>query len=395
MGKKTSWWVGGAAALLLAGAGVALVAGGASLPGLKKNETKKVDQPLAFTADEVAQPRRVAMPDRVDFSGPLVAPSTAVVRAKAGGTLLSLVVREGDRVRAGQSLGRIDQAEATSRVAERDAVVASAEATLAQAERQHAANERLADQRFISPNALQASRAQFDAARAQVDAARAARQVARVGLRDGTLLAPIGGIVSRRQALPGEKVSPEQAVLTIIDLRRLELAGSVPTHLVGRLSVGLPVSLQVEGHAAPLTGAIGRIAPAAEPGTRSIGVTIELANADERLRAGQYALARVELADDTPRLTLPASALVQASGQEHVWLIEKGVLARRAITVGRRDESGARVEVLAGVGSGATVLAARFENLREGAKAHVAAAGAGEALPPVASSAASAPALIK
>ena len=54
-----------------------------------------------------------------------------------------------------------------------------------------------------------------------------------------------------------------------------------------------------------MAGRLARIAPAAEPGTRSIGVTIALANPNETLRAGQYALARVELADDTERLTLP------------------------------------------------------------------------------------------
>ncbi|MEP7280666.1 MAG: efflux RND transporter periplasmic adaptor subunit [Rubrivivax sp.] len=396
MQKTTTrrWIAGGLALLLLGGAGAALVAAGV-LPGGGGDDKKKVEPTLAFAAREVAQPTRQPMPDRVEFSGPLVAPSTAIVRAKAAGTLLTLTVREGDRVRAGQPLGRIDQAEASSRVAERDAMVVSAEATLLQAERQHTSNERLADQRFISANALQTSRATVDTARAQVDAARASRQVARVGLRDGTLLAPIDGIVAHRQVVPGEKVSPEQSVLTIIDLRQLELAGSVPTHLVGRLSVGLPVALEVEGLTTPLAGRIGRIAPAAEPGTRSIGVTIALDNAAERLRAGQYALARVELADDTPRLTLPASALVQASGQDHVWLVENGVLARRAITVGRRDERGGRVEVLAGVGPGATVLAARFENLREGAKATVATTDSGGALPPVASSAASAPVLVK
>jgi membrane fusion protein (multidrug efflux system) len=352
---------------------------------------------LVFTAAEVVRPRTEPLPERLEFSGPLVAPSTATVRAKAAGTLLTLSVREGDRVRAGQTVGRIDQAEAESRLAERAAVLASADAALAQAERQHAANRRLADQRFISPNALNGSLAQLEAARAQRDAARAAREVARVGLRDGVLLAPIDGIVAHRHALPGEKVSPEQPVLAIVDLRRIELAGSVPTHLVSRLAVGLPASVTVEGLPTPIAGRIGRIAPAAEPGTRTIGVTIELDNADERLRGGQYAMAQVVLADEAPRLTLPASALVQSSGQSHVWLIENGALARRAVTLGRRDEASGRVEVTTGLARDAMVLGARFENLREGAPAAVGApSGSGETLPPLASSGgAAAPVLVK
>jgi multidrug efflux pump subunit AcrA (membrane-fusion protein) len=146
----------------------------------------------------------------------------------------------------------------------------------------------------------------------------------------------------------------------------------------------MAVQVQVEGVTLPVAGRIARIAPAAEPGTRSIGVTIELANPKETLRAGQYALARATLADDTDRLTLPASAVGKTSGQDHVWLIENGLLARRAVTLGRRDELTGRVEVLQGVAPAAQVLAARYENLREGAPALVVAA------PPVVSASSSA-----
>jgi RND family efflux transporter MFP subunit len=292
-------------------------------------------------------------------------------------------------VQAGQLLGRIEQAELGSRVAERGAMLEAARAALAQAERSHASTERLAQQNFISPIALENSRAALETARAQFNAAQASLETTRTAQRDGVLLAPIAGIVARRHVLSGEKVSVEQQVLTIVDLARLELAGSVGTHEVARLAPGMPVQVQVEGVAHPVAGRIARIAPAAEPGTRSIGVTIELANPGERLRAGQYALARATLADDSERLTLPLAAVGNSAGQDHVWVIENGTLARRAVTLGRRDGAGGRVEVLQGVTPAQVVLAARFDNLREGAKALVVAGR----LAPVASAAASTPTL--
>jgi RND family efflux transporter MFP subunit len=350
---------------------------------------KKADVPLEFAAREVIQPALARLDSVVEFSGPLVAPGTAVVRAKAGGTLLALGVTEGRRVGAGQVLGRIDMAELGSRMAERGANLESARATLAQAERTHASNERLAAQNFISPIALENSRAALETARAQASAAQASLETTKVGLRDAVLVAPIGGIVAKRHALPGEKVSPEQQVLTIVDLGKLELAGSVGTHEVSRLTAGMPVQVQVEGVAEAVAGRIARIAPAAEPGTRSIGVTIDVPNPKEQLRAGQYALVRATLADPVDRLTLPLAAVGNASGQDHVWLIENGTLVRRAVMLGRRDEREARVEVLQGVSAGSQVLAARFDNLREGAKALVVAAKTA----PVASAAASTPTL--
>ncbi len=398
-------YVVGAVALVVLGGGAAAVMGmikpgsgatsaaasgaasGAQIAKADGKDGKKPDVPLEFVSREVVQPTMAKMPGMVEFSGPLVAPQTALLRAKAGGTLLALSVAEGSRVQAGQVVGRIELADISSRVAERQANLESMRASVVQAERNHASNERLAAQQFISGIALENSRTALDTARANLNAAQASLDTTKVALRDGALLAPISGIVSKRHVLPGEKVSVEQQVLTIVDLRTLELAGTIGTHEVPRISAGMPVQVQVEGVDQPVAGRVARIAPAAEPGTRSIGVTIELPNAKESLRAGQYALARATLADDTQRLTLPATAVGKTSGQDHVWVIENGSLARRAVTVGRRDDREGRVEVLQGVVPTSQVLAARFDNLREGAKASVVAAKSA----PVASAAASTP----
>ena len=344
-----------------------------------KTPTSAASAPLEFRRNEVLHPVLDRLTQTIEFSGPLVAPNTAILRAKTAGTLLSLDVVEGARVRAGQVLGRIDMAELGSRIAERGANLESARATVLQAERSHASNERLAAQNFISAAALDNSRATLDTTRAALAGAQAALTTTQVAQRDATLTAPIAGIVAKRHVLPGEKVSGEQQVLTLVDLAQLELAGSVATHQVARLAPGMAVQVKVEGLDAPITGQVARIAPAAEAGTRSIGVTVAVANRDERLRAGQYALARVVLADDQQRLLVPLSAVGATGGQSFVWLIDNGLLVRRAITLGRRDDAGGRVEVLSGLGAEAQVLAARFDNLREGARALVVAGVPGNA----------------
>lgn len=368
-----AWWLGGVGLL-----GVAAAVGAAKVSGVAfgAKDAPKVEPTLEFTPREVVQPTLASLPLQLEFSGALVAPQSAVVRAKAAGTLLSLTVGEGSRVRAGQPLGQIDLADIGSRVAERQAAVESARAQYVQAQRTHASNQRLADQQFISPNALDSSRTALDAARAGLDAAQAQLSTARLGLREAALVAPIAGLVSKRHVVPGEKLSLEQPVLTLVDLATLELAGSVGTHEVAMLVPGMPVQLRIEGLDAPVTGRLERIAPAAEPGTRSIGVTVSVANPKERLRAGQYAVAQVTLPDTAQRLTVPLAAVGGQAGQPQVWVIDNGVLARRAVTVGRRDESQGRVEVVSGLAAGTQVLAARFDNLREGAKAAVVARAA-------------------
>lgn len=373
------WVKGGLVAVVAVGviAGVAV--------GRKSDKPKgKPDVTLEFTQREVVRPTMATLPVTIAFSGPLVAPQTAAVRAKLGGTLVSLDVAEGSRVKAGQVIGRMDLSELSSRLNERNAMLESARTALAQAERTHASNRQLSDQKFISPIALENSRAALETARAQVLAAEAQLATVQASWRTAALVAPISGVVAKRHAVPGEKLANEQPVVTIVDLARLELAGSVGTHEVSLLQAGMPVEVQVEGSPKPVVAQLARIAPAAEAGTRSIGVTVAIGNPDETLRAGQYALARVVLPDAQQRLTLPVSAIGSNQGQEHVWVIENGTLARRAVTTGRRDEATGRVELLQGVPQGAQVLAARFDNLREGAKATVVAKAA-----PVASGAAS------
>lgn len=374
------------AVALLAGAGVAVFAGKGESP--KKPGDDKAPVALEFLSAEVVKPAQVRMPDVIEFSGPLVAPGTVVVKSKSAGTLLSLAVAEGSRVMAGQALGQVDLEELRYRVAERQASMASSQAQLAQAERQHKANQGLADQQFIAATALETSRAALEAARANLAAAKAQLDTSQVSLRQAALVAPINGVVAKRFAVAGEKLSPEQQVLSIVDLSKLELAGLVGTHEVSRLKTGLPVKVRIEGGDQAVEARISRIAPAAEPGTRSIGVTLELANPKEAFRAGQYAVARVELPDESERLTVPQTAISSNGGQEQVWLIENGMLLRRIITTGRRDAREGRVEVLNGLSPQSQVLAARFDNLREGQKASVVASKS-----TVAAASASAPSL--
>jgi RND family efflux transporter MFP subunit len=395
---RKRWLIGGAVAIaVIAGAGLVLRGGkgntivpASAAMAAAKADDKKEEPPLDFTAAEAAKPVSLALPQIIEFSGALVAPNTAIVRAKATGTLLTLDVLEGSRVKAGQVLGRIDVTDLASHVAERNANLAAVKTTLAQAERTHKSNVDLAANNFISPIALDTSRLQLEQARAQVAAAQAAVDSAQIALHDSALVAPLGGIVSKRSVVPGEKVIMEQQVVTIVDLHMLELAGTVGTQDVAKLSPGMPVDVRIEGVAEPVHGKLARISPAAEPGTRSIGVAVQLQNPTETLRAGQYAVAQVSLGDAKPRLTVPIGAIGSASGQEYVWTVEQGKLLRRTVITGRRDPVRGRAEVLEGLHPDVYVLGARFDNLREGAKARIVASATANSPAPAAAASATA-----
>jgi membrane fusion protein, multidrug efflux system len=385
---RKQWLMGAGAAII-----VVAIAAGAVVKHAKSvtdSNDKKPDVTLEFTSSEVVKPLLVAMPERIEFSGALMAPQTAVVRAKASGTLLTLAVAEGSRVKAGQALGTIDLSDLQSRAAERVAGVDSAQARVVEAERIHKSNVDLANQSFISANALESSRATLDAARAALRSAQAQLATSSVGIRDAALISPISGVVGKRSVVPGEKVSAEQELLTVVDLRQLELAGVVGTHEVSLLRPGQKLAVRVEGAADAVEGRIDRIAPMVEAGTRGIRVVVVLPNPDEVFRAGQYASALVLLDDQSRRLTVPMASVGQASGQDFVWTVEKGALVRRIVITGRRDTANNRVEVMQGLNADTPVLAARFDSLKEGAPAKIMAKAPSSTAPAASASAAAA-----
>jgi membrane fusion protein, multidrug efflux system len=385
---RKQWLIGGGVAIIVVAAAAALVATRAKSTDDSKD--KKPDVTLEFTPSEVVRPLMVAMPERIEFSGPLMAPQTAIVRAKASGTLLKLSVAEGSRVTAGQVLGSIDLSDLQSRAAERVAGVDSARARVVEAERIHKSNVDLANQSFISANALESSRATLDAARAAYRSAEAQLATSSVSIRDAALIAPISGVVGKRSVVPGEKVSAEQELLTVVDLKQLELAGVVGTHQVSLLRPGQKLAVRVEGATDAVEGRIDRIAPMAEAGTRGIRVVVVLQNPQEIFRAGQYASALVLLDDPSKRLTVPQAAVGQASGQDFVWTVEKGALVRRIVITGRRDTVNERVEVMQGLNADMQVVSARFDTLKEGAPAKIIAKAPSSTAPAASASAAAA-----
>src|ERR1700741_1885021 len=129
---RKQWLVGGSVAIIVGAVAAGLVVSRAK-SGEGPDGKGKKPVTLEFTPSEVVKPVLAAMPERIEFSGALMAPRTAIVRAKANGTLLSLAVAEGSRVKAGQTLGVIDLADLQSKAAERQAMVDSAKARLIEA----------------------------------------------------------------------------------------------------------------------------------------------------------------------------------------------------------------------------------------------------------------------
>lgn len=352
----------------------------------KAEEGRNKDKPpvaLEFAPADLASVESAALSRWLPISGTMQPVRQATVKAKVSGDVRQISVREGDTVQAGQVLVRVDTADLEARLIERQGQLESTRAQLALAEKTLSTNQKLLKQNFISQTAFDSSESSMNVSRGSVKSAEAQVKLAQNALKDAQAVAPLSGIVAKRHVQPGEKVAFDTPLVTVMDLKDIELQAMVPAVDIPELKVGMTVELAVDGFGdRRFSGRIERINPSTEPGTRAILVFVGVPNPSSELRGGMFASGRIALAASAPAMSLPAGAVRSEAGQTYVWAIEDGKLVRRMVVVGRRDEESGRVEIKTALPKDLKVLAGRFENLKEGAPALVKGPDAG---PPKAS----------
>jgi len=379
VGMRNGWWAaaGLAAAVLVAGCA----------PAEEVVETAAPPAAIQVGGENVV---RVAM-DEIQVgpivSGELRAQREATVRAELGGTVLEAPLEEGQTVRVGDLVARIDTRtlEETRRAAE--AAVQSARAQLMAAEAQQGVTERelerteeLVEAGALARRDLDVARQQATAAQAQVTAAQAqvtdaeARLVsAQRQLDDAVLRAPIAGVVAERQVSVGDVVSPGTAVVTIVDPSTMELEASVPSERIAELEVGTPVRFEVRGYGATFEGRITRISPLVDQTTRLASIFVSIPNIGMRLVSGLYAEGRIVQAS-AQGLVVPTNAVNQSGDNPWVLRVRDGRTERVAVTLGLRDAQTERVQIASGIEAGDVLLRGAAQGIEPGTTVAVGAA---------------------
>lgn len=365
MNKRTLAWTALALALLVAG----LVAMRAMPTARPPAAAAKAEAVAELAATDVARAATVELVQGLPLSGTLKAVNTAVLKARVAGELQGLSVREGDAVRAGQEIARIDPSESQARLRQAREQADAARAQVEIAQRQFENNRALVGQGFISRTALESSQSSLSGAQASYQAALAAVDVARKALDDTVLRAPIAGRVSQRLAQPGERVGVDARVVEIIDPSQLELEALVGAADSVRVGIGQKATLTVEGAAQPVQAVVRRINPSAQAASRSVAVYLAVPGTPG-LRQGLFARGQLATGRATG-VAVPLSALRTDKPAPYLQVVENDRVAHKAVTPGARGEaaSGAASDTLvmvAGVPEGTVVTLGHVGPLREG-----------------------------
>ena len=313
---------------------------------------------------------RATVPDWLEAVGTLQAAQTSQLSSQITGNIVEMRVKEGDRVRRGEVLATLEDAQPQAAVQQATAAESAAQQEIVAADSDYSLAEVTFKRYQDLYNKKSVSPQEFDEVKAREQAASARRALAQAGLAQAQaalaqaqttlgytrVRAPFDGVVTEKRTDPGTLASSGMTLLVVEDQRRFRLEASVneaDIHLV-KLGQAVPATLDsLPG--AQFSGRVAQIVPAADPASRAFVVKVELP-ADARLRSGLFGRAHIARGQ-RQAILLPRSAVLDRGQLQGIYVVGADDLATlHYVTLGKAD--GEQVEVLSGLQGGERVVAA-------------------------------------
>jgi RND family efflux transporter MFP subunit len=320
---------------------------------------------IELSDGDIAIAQKMTMTQGLPVSGTLKAVRSAMVKARVAGELVLLEVREGDAVKMGQIVARVDNTEYQARQTQNKQQAEAARAQVEVAQRQFDNNNALVNQGFISKTALDTSISNLNGAKASYQAALATLDVATKALDDSVLKAPLNGFVSQRFAQPGERVAPEARIIEIVDLSQLELEATLTSAQAMNVKLGQIAKLNVEGTHEEVSAKVLRINPSTQTGSRSVLIYLGL-QSHPILRQGVFVQGSLGT-QKVQAIVVPLESVRSDKTKPYVQAIRDDKVIHIQVELGAKGEAnGQAVMALKEIEEGALLLAPSAGAVRDG-----------------------------
>lgn len=338
--------------------------GGGGAPGGPGGRSMAV----TLAAADVATVEMRPLERGISITGDLRPIERITIRSRLEGDLLSVPVREGQRVASGTVLATFESVEEEGNRVSAEADRAAARNELATAQWNLEQTRELYKEGAVPERDVRASEGQVATARARVAAAESRYRTSTLAFTDTRVRAPVSGIIETRSVAPGERVARGAPLFTLVRNDILELAAAVPAVQASDLRIGQTIRFSASGRA--VIGRVARISPTVDPQSRAVTVYVQVPNGDGALRAGTFATGRLVVSTDTAAIAIPANAIRfrAETGAPFVYRIASGVIEQADIRTGYHDEASGRVEVLEGLNAGDRIVIGNVGTLGKGMK---------------------------
>ena len=305
---------------------------------------------------EIVKPVRGDIYSTYSGTAAIEAFADAAVVAKVGGEVRRVMVEEGDDVRAGDVLAKLDGDRLRLEVA-------ATEAQLNKLKRDYQRNIDLKDRSLISAG-------DFEKIQYEMEALQASHDMAKLQLSYTEIRAPIDGVVSERFIKVGNTLDVNAPAFEITSLEPLVSYLHLPEREYGRLQAGQTAQVAVDALPNDVFEAtVARVSPTVDPATGTFKLTLEVADETRRVKPGMFA--RITIVSDRREnvLQIPRGAIVEEADTETVFVIDGDTVTRRSITTGY--SANGLVEVMAGLDDGEEVVVVGQAGLKEGSRVSV------------------------
>ncbi|MDB4911558.1 MAG: efflux transporter, family, subunit [Gemmatimonadetes bacterium] len=309
------------------------------------------------------------------ISGTMTPQEAATLRSEMSGPIMQTYVEQGQPVKRGQPLARIDDKSIRDAVLSAQSAVRAAKLALDNATRDAEREQRLESAGAVAPRDVEAAQRALASAQAGMADAQSRLTAAEQQLSKTTFRAPFDGLVSERPVNAGDVVQPGTAIATVVNPASMRLEGSVPAEQLSTLKIGTPVIFTVNGYGTQtFTGRIERINPTADPTTRQVRVYVTIPNEKSTLVGGLFADGRVAT-ESRQGIMVPTTAVDERGISPLVLRIRSDTVESVPVQLGVRDNASDQVEIRAGVSVGDTLLANAAQGLAPGTKVRITAVG--------------------
>ncbi|MBC3883678.1 efflux RND transporter periplasmic adaptor subunit [Undibacterium griseum] len=312
-------------------------------------------------------------------SGPVITGSIqperkADLRAEVSTIVLQVLKENGDAVKKGDVLVRLDETAIRDNLNSADDAARSAALALDQSDRSLQRLKTLRASGMTSLQALDDAEVKVNAARSELSAAKARAVTARQQLQRTVVRAPFDGVVSERKVSAGDTAAVGKELVKVIDPASMRFAGHVSTDKIAQVRTGQPVSFRINGYGnQEFRGKITRVDPAANDVTRQVEVLVAFADSSQPRVSGLYAEGNIE-STTVNALTLPEAAVVKSGDQSYAWRVTEKTLKRVSLNIGKRDQRTGNYEVRSGLTEGDIVMRSPNSSFKDGQAIEMAAA---------------------
>jgi len=328
--------------------------------------------PLQVAPEDLVTVQNSALASGPSITGSVEAERRADLRAEVSAVVVAVLKENGDPVRRGDLLVRLDQTAIRDSLTAAEASARAASQAYEQAERQYQRMVKLRDTGMIATQQLEDAEIQRNSAQSDREAARTREVTARQMLERTEVRAPFDGIVSDRKVSAGDTAAVGKELMKVIDPTSMRFEGRVSADSIGQLAAGQRVNFRIHGFTdEDFAGTVTRVNPAANAATRQVEVLVGFDDPKKKPSvAGLYAEGRVET-HSSEILTVPTASVVREGDNAFAWRVKDGKLQKVKLDLGVRDARTGQYAVKNGLAEGDTVLRYPGSTLKDGQPAQL------------------------